>query len=39
MDSDDDLWYIRLPDERFLRAHSTEALRRFLKTGKIPWES
>ncbi len=34
-----ELWYIRLPDGRVLRARNTESLRRYLKTGRIPWES
>ena len=32
-------WYIRLPDARVLRARSTEALRHYLKSGRIPWDS
>jgi hypothetical protein len=32
-----DLWYIRLPDGRVLHARSTEALRRYLKRGRLPW--
>ena len=39
MASTSDLWFIRLPDGRILRARNTEALRRYLKTGRIPWES
>ncbi len=39
MASDVDPWFIRIPDGRILRARSTEALRRYLKTGKIPWDS
>ena len=39
MASVNDLWFIRLPDGRTLRARNTEALRRYLKTGRIPWES
>ena len=39
MATDADLWFIRLPDGRVLRAKSTEALRRYLKTGGIPWDS
>ena len=34
-----DLWYIRFPNGRILRARTTEALRRNLKSGRIPWES
>jgi hypothetical protein len=34
-----DTWYIRLPDGRVLRARGTEQLRRFLKSGRIPWDS
>lgn len=34
-----ELWYIRLPDGRVLRVRSTETLRRFLKSGRIPWDS
>jgi hypothetical protein len=39
MASSADLWYIRLPDGRVLRARSTEALRQYLKAGRVPWES
>src|ERR1043166_6628652 len=38
MASSVDLWYIRLPDGRVLRARGTEMLRRILKTGRIPWD-
>jgi hypothetical protein len=34
-----ELWYIRLPDGRILRARGSDQLRRILKTGRIPWES
>ncbi|HZZ81357.1 MAG TPA: hypothetical protein VFE62_22835 [Gemmataceae bacterium] len=34
-----DLWFIRLPDGRVLRARSTNVLRRHLKSGRIPWDS
>jgi hypothetical protein len=34
-----DLWYVRFPNGRILRARTTEALRRNLKSGRIPWES
>jgi hypothetical protein len=37
--SDAESWLVRLPDGRVLRARSTEALRRYLKTGGIPWDS
>jgi hypothetical protein len=39
MASNQDLWFIRLPDGRVLRARSTEAMRRFLSSGQIPWDS
>ena len=39
MASSPELWYIRLPDGRVLRVRTTESLRRFLKSGRIPWES
>ncbi len=39
MASSADIWYIRLPDGRILRARSTEALRHYLKSGRIPWDS
>ncbi|MBI2805356.1 MAG: hypothetical protein HYX68_10305 [Planctomycetes bacterium] len=39
MASGSDIWYVRLPDGRVLRARSTEALRHYLKSGRIPWES
>jgi len=39
MATDADLWFIRLPDGRVLRAKNTEQLRRYLKTGGIPWDS
>jgi hypothetical protein len=39
MASATDIWFIRLPDGRVLRARGTEQLRRFLKSGRIPWES
>ena len=39
MASSVELWYIRLPDGRVLRARGTDMLRRILKTGRIPWES
>jgi hypothetical protein len=32
-----DLWYIRFPDGRILRARSTQAVRRALQSGRIPW--
>lgn len=34
-----DPWFIRLPDGRVLRAKNAELLRKFLKTGRIPWDS
>jgi hypothetical protein len=34
-----DRWYIRLPDGRVVNARSTEALRRYLQSGRIPLES
>jgi hypothetical protein len=34
-----DLWYIRLPDGRVLRAGSTAALRHHLERGDVPLES
>src|SRR5262249_52163603 len=34
-----DLWFIRLPNGRVLRARNTNVLRRFLKSGRIPWKS
>jgi hypothetical protein len=39
MATSNDLWYIRLPDGRTLRVRTTEMLRRFLKTNRIPWDS
>jgi hypothetical protein len=39
MAASSDLWYIRFPNGRILRARSTEALRRNLKSGRIPWDS
>ena len=39
MATSSDLWYIRLPDGRVLHARSTDAMRRYLKSGRIPWES
>lgn len=34
-----DLWYVRLPDGRVVRAKSTRALRYHLQTGRVPWNS
>jgi hypothetical protein len=34
-----DPWYVRLPDGRTLRASNTDALRRSLGNGRIPWDS
>jgi hypothetical protein len=31
-----DVWYVRLPDGRVLRAKSTEAVRHHLNTGRLP---
>ena len=39
MATSSDLWYIRFPDGRVLHARSTDAMRRYLKSGRIPWES
>jgi hypothetical protein len=39
MASSTDLWYVRLPDGRVMRTRSTEAMRHFFKTGRIPLES
>ncbi|MBI3821183.1 MAG: hypothetical protein HY289_00715 [Planctomycetes bacterium] len=39
MASTTEIWYIRLPDGRVLRARGTDQLRRILKSGRIPWES
>jgi hypothetical protein len=39
MASNADVWYVRLPDGRVMRTRSTEAMRHFLKTGRIPLES
>lgn len=37
--SSSDLWYVRLPDGRILRAKSTQALRRYFASGQLPWDS
>src|SRR5713101_7194414 len=39
MATSSDRWYIRFPNGRILRARSTEALRRNLKSGRIPGDS
>lgn len=39
MAANGDIWFIRLPDGRVLRARSTEQLRRFLKANRMPWDS
>src|SRR5262249_51402978 len=39
MSQPSDVWYVRLPDGRVLRASSTEALRNHLSAGRIPFES
>jgi hypothetical protein len=36
MSQADDVWYVRFPDGRVVRAHSTEAVRRHLVSGRIP---
>jgi hypothetical protein len=36
MSQADDPWYVRFPDGRVVRAHSTEAVRRHLASGRIP---
>jgi hypothetical protein len=38
MATSSDLWYVRLPDGRVLHARSTNALRRYLTKGRIPWD-
>jgi hypothetical protein len=39
MASNADVWLVRLPDGRVMRTRSTEAMRHFFKTGRIPLES
>lgn len=39
MASEADLWYVRLPDGRTLRAQGVEVLRQSLGNGTIPWDS
>lgn len=34
--SNSDVWFVRLPDARILRAHSTRAVRHHIETGAIP---
>jgi len=39
MRESDDLWYIRLPDGRVVRAKSTRALCYHVQSGRVPWNS
>jgi hypothetical protein len=39
MNESTDMWYVRLPDGKVLRAGSTNAVRHHLETGRIPLDS
>jgi len=39
MNEPTDMWYVRLPDGKVLRAGSTNAVRHHLETGRIPLDS
>jgi hypothetical protein len=39
MSQANDVWYVRLPDGRVVRARSTAAVRHHIETGRIPFDS